>query len=345
MRTSSWLSLVRSLRYSCSSRVDPFSCEVANVSITLITGGGGFIGIRLAARLQAVGERVVLLDRRFDPAILARLQPGFEAIEGDVTSFAWVLRQVEAVRPEGIVHLAAILSGQCEADPAAAFAINVGGTFNVLEAARRAGVRKIVATSSSAILEAPDPVPPLAEDAPLHPLGVYAMTKQGGEEWCAFYHRRYGLDTRVARPGAVIGPGRSASGAASNWTTGIIEEPLRGRAIVCPVAEDDASPLVYHTDLLDGLFRLYRAASVSSRIYNLGAFSATAGALAEAVRARLPEARITFRPEPIARFVVGRWRYTVQDNRRAARDIGYQPQVTTPDEAVAACAQEIGAPS
>ncbi|HEX5417684.1 MAG TPA: NAD(P)-dependent oxidoreductase [Chloroflexota bacterium] len=309
---------------------------------TLITGGSGFIGVRLAARLQAVGERVVLVDRRFDPDGLAKLQPGYEAIESDVTSFEKVLGLVEAIRPDGIVHLAAILSGQCEKDPAAAFAINVAGTFHVLEAARRSGVQKVVATSSAAVLEAPRPVPPLDEDTPLVPSGVYAMTKTVGEEWCKFYHRRYGLDTRVARPGAVIGPGRAATGAASNWTTGIVEEPLRGRPFVCPVGEDDSSPLVYHTDLVDGLFRLYRAARVPARVYNLGAFSATAGSMAEAVRARLPRAEIAFQPDPVATYVVGLWRHSLQDNRRAGRDLGYQPLVTSPEAAVAACAAELG---
>jgi len=308
---------------------------------TLITGGSGFIGVRLAARLQAVGERVVLVDRRFDPDGLAKLQPGYEAIESDVTSFEKVFGLISSIRPAGVVHLAAILSGQCETDPAAAFAINVAGTFHVLESARRNGVGKVVATSSAAVLEAPEPVPPLDEEAPLVPRGVYAMTKTVGEEWGKFYHRRYGLDTRVARPGAVIGPGRAATGAASNWTTGIIEEPLRGRPFVCPVGEDDSAPLVYHSDLVDGLFRLYRAESVPSRVYNLGAFSATAGELARAVRRWRPSAEIAFEPNPVASYVVGLWRHSVQDNRRAARDLGYQPRVADPDAAVEACAAEL----
>lgn len=309
---------------------------------TLITGGSGFIGVRLAARLQAIDERVVLVDRRFDPAGLAKLKPGYEAIESDVTSFEKVLALIESIRPAGIVHLAAILSGQCEQDPAAAFAINVAGTFHVLESARRTGVNRVVATSSAAVLEALQPVPPLDEEARLVPFGTYAMTKVQVEEWCKFYHRRYGLDTRVARPGAVIGTGRAAAGAASNWTTGIVEEPLRGRPFVCPVAEDDSAPLVYHTDLVDGLFRLYRAPRVPSRVYNLGAFSATAGAMADAVRSRVPDAAITFQPDPVAAYVVGLWRYSVQDNRRAARDLGYQPSITSPEAAVEACAEELG---
>lgn len=308
---------------------------------TLITGGAGFIGTRLARRLKAQGETVVLFDRRFGPEALAGLED-CRTIEGDVTSFEAVRAAVDAVRPEGIVHLAAILSGQSEIDPALAFQINVGGTFNVLEAARRAGVGKVVATSSAAVYEEPEPAPPRDEDLPLAPLGVYGMTKTVGESWCRYYARRFGMDTRVARPGAVVGPGRAAGGAASSWTTAIVEEPLRGRPYVCPVGEEDSSALVYHTDLVEGLLRLYRAERVPSPIYNLGAGSASAGELARLVRQYVPDAQISFQPDPIASFVVGRWRYVVQDSRRAERDLGWRPRFTAPADLVRACAEEIG---
>lgn len=311
------------------------------MTTTLITGGGGFIGVRLGARLRAEGQRVVLFDRRFEPAALAGLPAETETIEGDVTSFDSVHRAVASVRPDGVVHLAAILSGQCEGDPVLAFAINVGGTFNVLEASRREGVTKLVATSSAAVYEAPDPVPPLDEDAPLAPIGMYGMTKMIGEEWCRFYYRRHGLDARIGRPGAVVGPGRVATGAASSWTTALIEEPLRGRPYVCPVAENDSSALVYHTDLTDGLARLYLAPRVPSRTYNLGTCAATAGELARLVRERVPDARISYRPDPVAGFVVGRWRHVAQDFQRARRDLGWQPRFTTSVGLVAACAEEV----
>jgi nucleoside-diphosphate-sugar epimerase len=160
------------------------------------------------------------------------------------------------------------------------------------------------------------------------------------EGWCAFYRRRFGLDARVGRPGAVIGPGRDAGGASSNFTTAIISEPLAGRPYVCPVAEDDAAPLVYHTDLVRGVYLLYKAEQVGSPVYNLGACSATALQLASLVRSKVPGARITFQPDEVARFVVGRWKYVVQDNALAARDLGYVPEHDTPEKLVDAFVAE-----
>lgn len=311
------------------------------MSTILITGGGGFIGTRLAARLREAGQSVILVDRRFEPSVLAHLEPAITALEGDVTSFARVQELVTTTHPATIVHLAAILSGQSEADPLLAFQVNVAGTFHVLEAARRAGVARLIATSSAAVYEATEPSPALDEEVPLAPLGVYGMTKAVAEEWCRFYYRRYGLDTRIARPGAVVGPGRVAGGAASAWTTALIEEPLRGRPYVCPVAEDASSPLVYHDDLVEGLARLVLAETVPSRVYNLGTCRATAGELARLVRERVPGAQISFRPDPIAQAVVSRWRYVVQDYRRAARDLGWQPRCTTAAALVDACLQAV----
>ncbi|HEV8637600.1 MAG TPA: NAD(P)-dependent oxidoreductase [Chloroflexota bacterium] len=316
----------------------------------LITGGGGFLGVRLAKRLIEAGHAVVLLDRAF-PEAYAQLAPtGAERRTGDVTDRAELWRTIEAVRPSGVVHLAAVLSAVSETDPALAFDVNVLGTFNVLEGARRVGVGEVVATSSIAAIERPEPSPPVDEAAPTSPLGVYGMSKAALEAWCLFYRRRWGMDVRVARPGAVVGPGRAASSAASNFTTAMILEPLEGRPYRCPVAEDDAAPIVYHTDLIDGLAKLYLAPKAAP-IYNLGACSASAGQLAAAVRHRLPGARITFEPLParprpeaatrhpvpgtrVDRFVVGRWKHVVQDNRLAERDLGYRPRYTTAQELV-----------
>jgi nucleoside-diphosphate-sugar epimerase len=301
---------------------------------TVITGGGGFLGTRLASLLVAAGERLVLLDQAFAEAAVRAAPASAERRLGDVTDRAGLWRTIDEVRPDGIVHLAAVLSGASEADPAVAFDVNVLGTFNALEAARRSGVRKLVVTSSVAAYDAPEPGTLFDETMPLGPMGVYGMTKASLEDWCAFYRRRWRIDVRVARPAAVVGPGREAGGAASNFTTAIIQEPVAGRPYVCPVAEDDAAPLVYQSDLVDGLTKLYLASSVPSPVYNLGACSATAGELARLVRERVPGADITFRPDEVARYVVGRWRHLVLDNRLAARDLGYHPQHDTPAKLV-----------
>jgi nucleoside-diphosphate-sugar epimerase len=306
----------------------------------LVTGGGGFIATRLANLLKADGDQVVLLDRDYPPAYAELAPSGVERRTGDVTDRAAMWRVLDEVKPDAIVHLAAVLSGASEGDPALAFDVNVLGTFSLLEGARRRGINRIVSTSSIAAIERDTPSDPVDETAPTEPLGVYGMSKHSMEDWCAFYRRRFEMDVRVARPGAVVGPGRAAGGAASNFTTAIMSEPLAGRAYRCPVEETDSSPLVYHSDLVDGLYKLLRAPSVTSPVYNLGACSATAGELARIVRERIPGAQIEFAPDEVARFVVGRWKHVVQDNGRAGRDFGYAPKYDTPAKLVDAFIEE-----
>ena len=301
---------------------------------TLITGGGGFIGRLLARQLIEAGHRVTLLDRQFTSEGLEVAGDIDETVEADVTDGPTIISEVERLKPDGIVHLAAILSNQCEVDPPLAFAVNVGGAFNVLEGARRAGAKRVVATSSVAVLDAIEPSPPMDEDAELEPYLFYAITKAHSEEWCAFYHRRFGIDTRVARPGAVIGPGRSAQGAASQFTSAIVGEPLAGRPYVCPLTPDDSSPVVYITDLVDGLACLYLADSVPNRLYHLGACSVSAGELARLVKQRIRGAEITFNPDPVAQYAVSRWRYVIQDNSRAERDLGWTARYATAGQMV-----------
>jgi nucleoside-diphosphate-sugar epimerase len=298
------------------------------VPTTLVTGGAGFIATRLARLLEEAGHKVVLADRAARPGVQ----------ELDVTDRAAVFAALQGV--DGVVHLAAVLSGQSELDPTLAFDVNLLGTFNVLEGARRAAVKKVAATSSIAAIERAEPSEPVDELSGTSPLGVYGMSKISMEAWCQFYRRRWGIDVRVGRPGAVVGPGREAGGASSNFTTAIMQEPLFGRPYVCPVAEDDAAPLVYQSDLVEGLARLYLAESVTSPVYNLGACSATARELADLVKERIPGAQIEFKPDDVARFVVGRWKHVVQDNRLAGRDLGYQPKYDTPAKLIDAFIEE-----
>jgi nucleoside-diphosphate-sugar epimerase len=297
----------------------------------LITGGAGFIGYRLTRRLLGSGHRVVVTDLAFSTD--AR-DGGAESVMLDVTDRVRVWRLLEDVRPDLVVHLAAILSGGAETDPARAFDVNVGGTFNILEGSRRVGVSRLLVASSVAVYDAPDPGTPSDETISVAPLGTYGMTKASLEGWCAFYARRHGLDVRVVRPAGLVGPGRDAGGAASNWTTGLIQEPLAGRAYVCPVGPDDALPVVYHTDFLDGLFAMCRPERLPHTVYNLGSCRVTAGELARLVEQRITGARIAFEPNPVARFVVGRLRGVELDSGRATRDFDYRPRPDTPAKMV-----------
>ena len=171
----------------------------------LVTGATGFTGGHLAATLQARGDEVRALVRpksraRFDRSPLAA---GVTAVEGDLTNPASMRRAMPGV--EVVYHIAATYreAGQ----PNAAYrAINVQGTRHVLEAAREAGVRRVVHCSTGGV-HGHIANPPANEEAPFNPGDVYQQTKLEAEQLAREFGESSGLDVVVARPIGLYGPG------------------------------------------------------------------------------------------------------------------------------------------
>ena len=173
---------------------------------TLVTGGAGFIGSHIVEELLRSGNSVRVLDN-FTSGRRENLEalPGKpEILEGDLRDAAMVkvaVRQVEV-----IFHLAAFISvPKSIADPETCFTVNVGGTVNLLEAARQAGTRKVVVSSSAAVYGNTN-VFPTSEETPLQPLSPYAVSKQVNELYAGLYTRTLGLPVTALRYFNVYGP-------------------------------------------------------------------------------------------------------------------------------------------
>ncbi|NDU75154.1 NAD-dependent epimerase/dehydratase family protein [Actinomadura sp. DSM 109109] len=178
--------------------------------LTLVTGAAGFIGSHLVDRLLADGHEVVGVD---DMSSGANARPGAELWDLDVADPALVARAA-ARQPEVVFHLAAQVSVRVSVgDPLGDARTNVVGTANVLEAARAAGARKVVFTSSCAVYGVPDalPVPP---DAELRPASPYAASKVAGEVYADMYRRLHGIDFTTLTLANVYGPRQTPDGEA-----------------------------------------------------------------------------------------------------------------------------------
>jgi nucleoside-diphosphate-sugar epimerase len=178
--------------------------------LALVTGAAGFIGSHLVDRLLADGHEVIGVDNL---ASGANVRPGVELWETDVTDPA-LAERAAVRRPEVICHLAAQVSVRLSvADPMGDARTNVVGTANVLEAARAAGARKVVFTSSCAVYGVPDalPVPP---DAELRPASPYAASKVSGEVYAGMYRQLHGIDFTTLTLANVYGPRQTPEGEA-----------------------------------------------------------------------------------------------------------------------------------
>ncbi len=166
----------------------------------LLIGGSGFLGSGIA------GE---LLERGVELAVLDPAPPGYPATRygGDVRDPALVDQVVASSRPDVVVHLAALLGEPSEADPAAAYRLNLGGTVNVLEACRVHAVPRLAFMSSVSVYGNVSGEL-LTEDSPRVPISVYGMTKLAGEFLGGRYRRNWGLEFVAIRPAHGYGPGR-----------------------------------------------------------------------------------------------------------------------------------------
>ena len=186
----------------------------------LVTGGAGFIGSNLVDALLQRGDQVTVLDdlstgRRAN--LEGALAAGAVLIEQDVRDAPAVAQSAAEARAEAVFHLAAQIDVRKSiADPAFDAAVNVGGTANVLEAARTAGARRFVFVSTGGAIygEGEAKELPLAEGAAVEPLSPYGQSKFAAEGYLALYERLYGLSGVALRLGNVYGPRQDPLGEA-----------------------------------------------------------------------------------------------------------------------------------
>jgi UDP-glucose 4-epimerase len=284
----------------------------------LVTGGAGFIGSALARLLATHGHHVIAFDNQ-----KARPATGVTAVQGDVTDMATLDALLESTPVQAIVHMAGILSQGCEVDPAGAYRINVDATVHLLEQAHAHGVRRVVFTSSGAVY-APDVVSPVSEDGRLEPVTCYGIHKLVAEQWGLYYRRRHGLDFRVARLSALVGPNRLAVGSSTGFSSAIIEAGASRAAVTVDVGRDAAVPAVYIKDCADALARLVEIDAVPHCTYNISSMRIVAGDLADTVRQLRPETRVTFHPDGAVATVTAQWQRLELDATRAQRELGWQ---------------------
>jgi UDP-glucose 4-epimerase len=185
---------------------------------TLVTGAAGFIGSNLVDRLIADGHEVVAVDDLSSgkPANLAAAagSASYRFAEVDITTPAFVDLAVEA-QPEVLLHLAAQVDVRISvADPLRDARLNVLGTINVCEAARRAGVEKVLFTSSGGSIYGSPARLPVAETHPVDPESPYAVGKVAGEIYLGAYRHMYGVDSTSLALGNVYGPRQDPHGEA-----------------------------------------------------------------------------------------------------------------------------------
>jgi nucleoside-diphosphate-sugar epimerase len=293
----------------------------------LITGGCGFLGARLARTLLAQGELalagaaprpigcITLADRVAPPPDL-QADPRVQFVAGDL------LDQLDRgalplAGTQAVFHLAAAVSGECEADFDLGLRSNVDATRALLQACRQAGHAPVFVFSSSVAVfgDAPEQrLPAVIEDSTLPtPQNSYGTQKFIGEQLVADCTRKGFVQGRSVRLMTVsVRPGRP-NGAASSFLSGLLREPLAGERARCPVAPDTAVALASPGHTVAGLIRAVTASAAewgARTAVNLPALTTTVGEMVAALeRAAGPQAvaLIDWQPDPQIARIVTSW--------------------------------------
>jgi nucleoside-diphosphate-sugar epimerase len=235
----------------------------------LVTGGAGFIGSHLVEGLLTRGDLVRVLDnfstgRRENLGALAS-RP--DVLEGDLCDPETVRRAVQGV--ELVFHEAAFVSSPKSMEtPAACYATNVTGTENLLEAARRAGVRRIVIASSAAVYGDSQDLP-LQESASPRPLSPYAASKHIGEIYAGLYSRSFGTEVVALRYFNVFGPRQSPDTEYAAVVPIFIRQALQGLPLKIEGDGGQTRDLIYVRDVVRANLLASEKPGIAGQSFNI----------------------------------------------------------------------------
>ena len=311
----------------------------------LVTGGTGFIGACLVDQLLESGDEVVVLDRlpttHWDNA---PVKP--KVVLGDITNWPEVMNVFKSYSFDCVFHLAAMLSLPSEANPWAAHQVNVTGTLNMLEAVRLLGSNKLIMASTTGTYGLDTDSADITDTTLQRPTTMYGCTKVYGELLGRFYRKKFNTDFRSVRIPSLVGPGirTRAIGQYNSW---MIEHAALGRPYECYGLPDRGLPLIYYKDTAAAFAVL--ADADMSRIkmlnYNIAGVnkSVTPREIEAAVKRQMPDAVITYNPDPVVVNYFATLKFDSLDDSAARQEWGWQPKYHTVDAIVEDFAAEVRA--
>ena len=293
----------------------------------LITGGTGFIGALLTRTHVRRGDKVTVFDVAPNTGRIKDVVSDVKMVQGNLAFASEVYNAVRDNRIERILHLGSMLSAPSDANPWASFQVNVVGTVNVLEAARLFGGAMVVFPSTIATFGVD--TERVASDATVqHPTTMYGCGKAYCENLGRFYKAKFGVDFRGIRFPSVIGPGAKVRHV-SQYNAWMIEFPLRGKPFECFVTENTKMPTMYFKDAAHAVDAIANAPaeSIKSVNYNVGGITPTTSAkdIEMVVRRHVPDAKITYVPDPVIMEYYKTFKIEVFDDSRARQEWGWCP--------------------
>jgi nucleoside-diphosphate-sugar epimerase len=291
----------------------------------LVIGAAGQIGSELVLELRKQYGNDNVFASDIKPASKDIMENGpFQVL--DVMDDKQLIHFIIRHRITQIYHLAAVLSGNAEKLPIAAWHINMNSLMNVLEISRICeDVKKVFWPSSIAVFGPTTPKQNTPQLTTMEPITVYGISKLAGERWCDYYFNKYGLDVRSIRYPGLISYKTEAGGGTTDYSVEIFYEAIRQGKYECFLSKDTALPMLFMPDAIQGTIQLMEAdrdkLSLHSS-YNISGFSVTPDDIYSEIKKHIPGFAVTYKPD-FRQAIAESWPQSIDDSV-ARHDWGFK---------------------
>jgi len=231
-----------------------------------------------------------------------------------------------------VYNLAALLSATAEKNIKFAWQLSIDGLFNVLDLAKDGLIKKVFWPSSIAVFGPTTPRENTPQNTVIEPNTVYGIGKQAGEQWCNYYHKKFGVDVRSIRYPGLIGYKSLPGGGTTDYAVDIFYEALKKGSYECFLSENSSLPMMYMEDAIRATVNIMEAPKDQIKIrtsYNLSGFSFSPKELAEAIKKQIPSFSITYKPD-FRNEIAASWPSSINDSS-AREDWGWKPNFSVED--------------
>lgn len=292
-------------------------------NIILVTGANGQIGtvLKKALREKYGNNNVIASDIRESQLENSPFEI-LDILDGE--RLALIVKKYKITQ---IYHLAAILSASGEQHPRRTWNINMDGLFNVLDIAKDEKLDKIFFPSSIAAFGEHTPRQNTPQFTVLDPTTVYGISKAAGENWCQYYHLKYGVDVRSIRYPGVVSYQSMPGGGTTDYAVDIFHKAVQGQGFECFLSENTELPMIYMPDTIRATLELMDAPAENIKIrtsYNLAAMSFTPLQIAKEIQKHIPDFKVSYRPD-FRQAIADSWTASIDDTA-ARKDWGWQEE-------------------
>ena len=290
----------------------------------LIIGASGQIGNELTMYLRNMysNQNVIASDIREASSIVMESGP-FEIL--DAMNAKAIEEIVTNYNITDVYLMAAMLSATAEKYPIKGWDLNMTSLFNVLNLAKDKKIEKVFWPSSIAVFGPTTPKINTPQHTIMEPATVYGISKQTGERWCEYYHKRYGVDVRSIRYPGLISYKTPPGGGTTDYAIEIFHKAIENKKYTCFLNAQTALPMMFMDDAINATVNIMLAPPQKIKIrnaYNLAALSFNPQELAASIQKHIPDFTINYKPD-FRQAIADSWPASI-DDAVARKDWGWQ---------------------